>query len=249
MVVNEANQDGVMGTNDCSWKTLFFVGGLFLILFCNAFQAKAQVIIKEKMELGSSPELHEKSQDQDSDTNVLEVSRSLYRMEGYNYLVLRSGNLDLEFNSAYSYGEELSPADSIIVTIKEPNGQIRKQKTSILPFLVEPVTMQSERGGCTDTQYSYNDGISVLAFMGKDKNDLEIAEVGRVTTPSGNTLVYSRTMPDDIYFSHYYRGTEASEYDSVLVESKSYFEFDLTTFQTNGSFSGAGLSLRQREDM
>ena len=49
-----------MGTKDCSWRTLLFLGGFLLMLGCLSFEAKAQVIINETMELKNSPKSQEK---------------------------------------------------------------------------------------------------------------------------------------------------------------------------------------------
>jgi hypothetical protein len=237
-----------MGTKHDVWRVIFVACGILALVLGHSFQAEGQVIIREKMEIKSSPKSHEKSRV--SVVDGLELPRSLFYLGGSDYLVLRNGELSIKFNEAYTYRQPLSISDSVVVTIKKPNGDTLKQQTPLLPYLPQPLTLRDNRGLCTETQYSYSmAGEFVDLRLERSKGEAKIVELNSIEALNS---YHQETMRDDNtnllsydkgHGSHYYES--AGESFKSSFETKTFFEFDLSTFQTNGIFSGANLTLHQ----
>jgi hypothetical protein len=235
-----------MGAQDVLWRGLFVAGGIAMLVLGHSLQAKAQVIINEKMELDAqSTATHGEDPTVKSSNGNSDGFPFWYPIEQNKFVLLKSGDLNLSFEDA-RLQQMLSRSDKLRLTIFRDGEEIRSRTVTPLDHLPEPMNVNEP--GCYGDRFVYNTdtmrvGIGTSDGEGKD------AFVAR-------GLRYPNIFANENFGDHFHlvlsgqEGSIALRPDSVnhpdslvVVRGVSYLDFDLSNMKSQVNILKAKLAL------
>lgn len=228
---------------DYFYKAVLLAGGISMLIFFHSFQAEAQVVIEEKMEI--EPQATEISGRDSMHTTATTGSDAFpfwLPVEQNRFMMLKSGALELHFEDA-KLRQKMAQSDKVTLTVIRDGKEVRSKTITPLDRLPDP--MNVNQAGCYDDRFVYNtDTMRVAigthrgnggdAFVAKgteypavfadrnfgDLHNLDVTDVGFIIDPD-------TTNPDSTF-----------EY-----KASSFLNFDLRNLRSQVDLHSAILSL------